>query len=125
MKDLDIAFDEPGDGLLRVRVRGLRDLDQTIGYWEAILARVADRRPRGLLVVDELTGEDLSASEWKLLVEKMAGRGLEGIRIAHAKAFDFDQIHYCETYANEAGLASRTFRSEEEALAWLREPAAG
>ena len=66
-----------------------------------------------------------SASEWKLLVEKMAGRGLEGIRIAHAKAFDLDQINHCEAYANEAGLTSRTFRSEEEALAWLRDPAAG
>ena len=125
MMGSDIDFGEPGDGVLRVRVRGLRDLDHTIDYWEAILAEVTRKRPRGLLVVDELVGEELSASEWKLLVEKMAGRGLEGIPIAHAKPFALDQINYCETYANEAGLTARTFREEDEALAWLQAPAAG
>lgn len=124
MKGFDIEFGEPGDGLLRARVRGLRDFGHTIDYWEAILARVGGKRPRGLLVVDELVGEDLSASEWKLLVEKMTGRGLEGIPIAHAKPFALDQINYCETYANEAGLTARTFRDEDDALAWLRAPAA-
>src|SRR5690606_20133625 len=47
MMGSDIDFGEPGDGVLRVRVRGLRDLDHTIDYWEAILAEVARKRPRG------------------------------------------------------------------------------
>jgi hypothetical protein len=73
-----------------------------------------------LLVVVELVGEELAASEWKALVDGVAGRGLEGVQIAHAKPFALDQIDYCERYANEAGLQARTFRSVDEALAWLR-----
>ena len=79
--------------------------------------------PSGLLVLDELVGEELAASEWKCLVERMAGRGLEGVRIAHVKPFSFDQISYCERYARESGLDARTFRRESEAHDWLRAPA--
>ena len=120
-----VRFRPMPHGVLRAQVMGVRSLASTIAYWEAILARVLQDQPRALLVVDELVGEELSASEWKTLVEEMVGRGLEGVRIAHVKPFAFDQINYCERYANAAGLESRTFRREPEASAWLRADAAG
>ena len=115
-----IAFDEMEGGRLRAQVTGVRSVDATIGYWEAILARIAEARPAGLMVMDELVGEELSASEWKQLVTQMVGRGLEGIPLAHVKPFTFDQINYCEKYANDAGLEARAFRREADAVAWLR-----
>jgi hypothetical protein len=118
-----VTFDDLGDGLLRARVTGVRSLETTVGYWEAILQRVSATGPTRLLVSDELSGEELSASEWKRLVEEMKGRGLEGVRIAHVKPFAFDQISYCERYAREAGLEARAFRRESEARTWLDAPA--
>ena len=118
-----IAFDEMEGGRLRAQVTGVRSVDATIGYWEAILAEIAKARPTALIVLDELVGEELAASEWKQLVQAMVGRGLEGLPIAHVKPFSFDQISYCERYAKEAGLNTRAFRREQEAVAWLRSPA--
>ena len=108
------------DGTLRARVAGIRDVASTVAYWESILEACASERPRGLLVLDQLQGEELSASEWKQLVMHVAGRGLEGVPIAHVKPFSFDQISYCERYANEFGLVARAFRREDDAEAWLR-----
>lgn len=116
-----IEFDELDGGVLHARVRGVRGLGTTIRYWESMLSRIAERPPAGLLVMDELVGEELAASEWKSLVATMTGRGLEGVPIAHVKPFALDQIDYCETYARESGLDARAFRDEGEALAWLRE----
>ena len=115
-----VEFTELEGGILCTRVRGLRDLETTYDYWAAIVDRVARKRPEGLLVVDELLGEEMSASEWKHLVEKVAGRGLEGLPIAHVKPFALDQINYCEMYARESGLDARAFRDEGDALRWLQ-----
>lgn len=107
------------DGL-RAEVRGLRTLEATIAYWESILEHVNARRPRWLLVVDALRGHELAAREWKELVEAMAGRGLEGVRIAHVKPSGLDHLEYCEIYAREAGLDARAFSDEGVAQRWLR-----
>lgn len=115
-----IEFQRVDDGVLRARVAGIRTVESTIGYWESILREVASGKPRGLLVLDQLVGEELAASEWKQLVLHVLGRGLEGVPIAHVKPFSFDQISYCERYANEYGLVARAFRRESEAEAWLQ-----
>jgi hypothetical protein len=36
-----IDFNQLDGGVLEARVRGVRDLDTTVAYWEAILDRVA------------------------------------------------------------------------------------
>jgi len=113
-----INFSQDGD-VLRARVIGVRTLASTIGYWEAIAVELAQRKPTGLLLVDELKGEELSASEWKALVAGVRDRGLDGVRIAHVKPFSLDQIDYCEQAATAAGLAARVFREEGEAQRWL------
>jgi hypothetical protein len=105
---------------LRVTVRGVRSLAATIAYWEAIVARIAEDPPKWLLVIDELRGQELSASEWEQLVDRMLGRGLETVRIAHVKVFGLDHVEYCELYANAAGLETRAFAHEPEAERWLR-----
>lgn len=117
---ISTTFERRQAGLLVTRVAGIRSLTATIAYWEAILAEIAKEAPRSLLVLDELVGEELAASEWKQLVLHVLGRGLEGVPIAHVKSFSFDQISYCERYANEYGLVARAFRHETEAEAWLR-----
>ena len=117
--DYSLKLIRAGAGL-RAEVRGLRTLDTTIAYWEVILDHVNHRRPRWLLVLDELRGHELKASEWKELVEAMAGRGLEGVRIAHVKPFGLDHIEYCEIYAREAGLDARAFADEGVAERWVR-----
>lgn len=99
------------DGL-RAEVQGLRTLQATIAYWETILEHVNARRPRWLLVLDELRGHELAAREWKELVDAMADRGLEGVRIADVKPFGLDHLEYCEIYAREAGLDARAFSDE-------------
>lgn len=123
--DLDreflIAF-STYDDVLRARVIGVRSLESTVGYWEAIAKELALCRSGGLLLVDELQGEELSASEWKTLVANMLGRGLDGVRIAHVKPFALDQIDYCERSATAAGLVARVFREEAQARRWLAGP---
>lgn len=117
--DYSLKLIRTGGGL-RAEVRGQRTLETTIAYWEVILDHVVHRRPRWVLVLDELRGNELKAAEWKELVEAMAGRGLEGVRIAHVKPFGLDHIEYCEIYAREAGLDARAFADEGVAERWLR-----
>jgi hypothetical protein len=107
-------------GSLHVRVRGASSLANTVAYWQAILDEIASRRPRYLLLVDELEGDPLLAGEWKQLVGTMAGRGLEGVRIAHVKPEGLDRIEHCEIFAREAGLVARVFVDEHDASVWLR-----
>jgi len=118
--DYSLKLTRVGADGLRAEVRGARTLETTIAYWEAILDHVKQRRPRWLLVLDELRGHELRAAEWKELVEAMAGRGLEGVRIAHVKPFGLDHIEYCEIYAREAGLDARAFADEGVAERWAR-----
>jgi hypothetical protein len=115
-----IEFGRFGADGVRVHVTGRRSLDATVAYWEAIVQRIALDRPRCLLVIDDMRGEELSPAQWNELVQKMLGRGLEGIRIAHVKQFGMDHIEYCELYANLAGLRARAFDNEPEARRWLR-----
>lgn len=118
--DYSIKLTRIGSDGLRADVRGSRTLATTIAYWEAIVDHVTQQRPGWLLVHDELRGNELSAAEWKKLVEAMSGRGLEGVRIAHVKPFGLDHIEYCEIYAREAGLDARAFADEGVAERWLR-----
>ena len=116
---IDIEFSASGD-VLRARVHGAGTYSNTLEYWQRVAAAVRERQPRGLLLVDETTGEPLAADEWKALVEAMLGKGLERVRIAHVKPFGLQRIEYCELYAREAGLDARVFTNETEATFWLR-----
>jgi len=105
---------------LRVHVIGESTLDNTIAYWQAILAEL-EKEPAGqLLLVDELLGEPLTESEWLSLVRNMADRGLERTRIAHVKPQGLHRIEYCEIFAREAGLEARVFDDEHAGEIWLR-----
>ena len=121
--DKEFLMDFTQDGrVLRARVIGIRTLDSTVGYWQVIVEELERRQSSGLLLVDQLEGEELSASEWRTLVAKMHGRGLNNVRIAHVKSFSLDQIDYCERYAKAAGLVARVFRHEARARRWLAQP---
>ena len=117
--DYSIQFTRIGDGL-RAHVVGQRTLEATIAYWEKIVGEVGKQPPRWLLVVDELRGNELSASEWRDLVNSMVDKGLEEVRIAHVKPFGLDHIEYCEIYAREAGFEARAFSDERVGERWLR-----
>jgi hypothetical protein len=116
---ISITFTPNGD-ILRAGVRGPGTYANTLLYWRSIAVALRERKPRGLLLVDETTGEPLSAEAWKALVESMNGEGLERVRIAHVKPFGLQRIEYCQLYAREAGLDARVFTDENEASLWLR-----
>jgi hypothetical protein len=115
-----IAFQPNGADGLRAHVEGTASLETTIAYWRAILAQLAERRSKSLLLIDELRGEPLDARDWQRLVQAMTGKGLEQVRIAHVKPHGLERIEYCEIYANEAGLHARVFDDERAASLWLR-----
>ena len=118
--EYNIAFQPLGADGLRAHVEGTASLDATVAYWRAILAQIAQRQSKHLLLIDELRGEPLDARDWQRLVQAMSGKGLEEVRIAHVKPHGLERIEYCEIYANEAGLHARVFDDERAASLWLR-----
>ena len=105
---------------LRVHVIGESTLDNTIAYWQAILAEVENEPSAQLLLIDELLGEPLTESEWLSLVRSMSNHGLEQMRIAHVKPHGLQRIEYCEIFAREVGFDARVFDDEHAAEIWLR-----
>ena len=97
-----IHFERNRDGVLRALVAGVRSLPATIGYWEAILGEIAKGRPTALMVMDELVGEELAASEWKQLVEAMAGHDAP----EHTKLWAMVETPYAMLHAEEIAAAS-------------------
>src|SRR5690606_13197639 len=103
-----ISFDERY-GELRAQVKGESSVENTLAYWSEIADKVAQRRPRSLLLIDELAGAPLTSDEWMALVKAMEGKGFEALRIAHVKPNGLDRIEFCEIFAKEAGLDARVF----------------
>jgi len=118
-ESFEISFSTHPAGL-RAWVRGEGTLDNTLAYWQAIVAEVAERRSRALLLIDELRGDPLSEAQWRQLVEMIRGGVLDQVRIAHVKPLGLQMIEYCELFAIEAGMKARVFSNEAEAALWLR-----
>ena len=116
--ELQVRF-EPDPAGLRVCVSGANTLPNTRDYWTRVLQEVR-RRPRPVLLVDELHGPPLSPDQWGELVEAMRGSALQGVRIAHVKKRGLDALEFCELHAKDAGFDARVFTSEDEASRWLR-----
>ena len=116
---ISVAFTAEGS-VLRAFARGGGDYANTLDCWRRIATAIRERNPRGLLLVDETSGEPLSGEEWQALVRAMSGEGLERVRIAHVKPFGLQRIEYCELHAREAGIDARVFTNEKEASVWLR-----
>jgi len=108
------------EGGLRATVTGERSLENTVAYWQAIVAEISAKRPTWLFLCDQLKGPEMSVEEWHRLVDRMKGRGLEGLRIAHVKPGGMDHIEYCEIFAREAGIEARAFQDGRAADRWLR-----
>jgi hypothetical protein len=106
--------------LLRVHVTGASTLDNTLAYWQAIVAEVARAPTDAILVVDQLAGVPLTQGEWLSLVRHMAGHGLERVRIAHVRPAGLQEMEYCEIFARDAGFHARVFDDERAAELWLR-----
>ena len=105
---------------LRVEVRGVANYENTLAYWQAMSAELLAHPVPGLLLIDKTSGKPLLAEEWKALVEAMAGKGLEQVRLAHVKPSGLQRIEFCQLYAIEAGIDARVFTDEGEADLWLR-----
>jgi len=105
---------------LRALVQGSGDYANTLDCWRRIATVLRERKPRGLLLVDETSGEPMTGDEWQALVGAMSGEGLESVRIAHVKPLGLQRIEYCELHAREAGIDARVFTNEKEASVWLR-----
>jgi hypothetical protein len=118
--EVSSEFSRFGSRGLKVRVTGTRSVEGTIAYWTRIVEHVARDQPKCLLVLDELTGTELTPAQWHDLVEAMEGKGLEQVRIAHVKLYGLDHVDYCELYANIAGFDARAFNNQGDAERWLR-----
>ena len=105
---------------LRVEVHGANSFDNTLAYWQAIVAEVRRSKPASLLLVDELEGPSLDAAQWLVLVSSMRGLGLEPVRIAHVRPAGLEQLEHCEIFAVELGFQARVFVDERAAELWLR-----
>ena len=105
---------------LKARVQGEGSLENTLAYWQAIVAELATRPATALLLIDEMHGDPLPEHDWQQLVEAMKGTGLDQLRIAHVKPLGLQSIEYCELFALEAGMHARVFPDEDEAVMWLR-----
>lgn len=115
----DIVFSAHPVGL-KAQVGGEGSLQNTVAYWQAIVAELAARPAPALLLIDEMHGDPLPERDWQQLVEAMKGKGLDQLRIAHVKPNGLQSVEYCELFALEAGLRARVFSDEEEAVMWLR-----
>ena len=108
---------------LRVRVTGVNgSLETTMACWLAIAEEVRVRRPRQLLIKDEMSGEPPPPAEIEQFIRAMAGQGFEGVRVAYVEA-DGDQVPQVEMgeiYAREQGFDARVFGNEHDAELWLR-----
>lgn len=117
--EFSVAFAAHPAGL-RVEVHGENSFDNTVAYWQAIVAEVRHRKPAGLLLVDELQGPSLDAAQWLVLVSSMRGLGLEPVRIAHVRPAGLQQLEHCEIFAVELGFQAHVFVDERAAELWLR-----
>lgn len=118
----ELAFEQRPNYLF-VRVSGVNGrLDTTIAYWTAIAAEVRRRKPRCLMVHDEMLGETPPPEELQRLIQAMAGLGFEGVRVAYveAHASQLPEVQHGEIFAREAGFQGRVFGNEDEAALWLR-----
>ena len=106
-------------GTLRVHVQGAASVEATRAYWRAIVEESARDQPRYLLLVDELVGEPLGATDWCAVVDMLSGTGLEGVRIAHVKPYGLDAVEHCEIAARQHGFEARVFVDERAARLWL------
>ena len=105
---------------LKARVQGKGSLENTLAYWQAIVAELQARPAPALLLIDETHGDPLPEHDWQQLVEAMKGKGLDQLRIAHVKPLGLQSVEYCELFALEAGIHARVFSDEAEAVMWLR-----
>lgn len=105
---------------LKARVQGKGSLENTLAYWQAIVAELQARPAPALLLIDETHGDPLPEHDWKKLVEAMKGTVLDRLRIAHVKPLGLQSVEYCELFALEAGMHARVFSDEAEAVMWLR-----
>lgn len=115
----EIVFSAHPAGL-KAWVRGAGSLENTLAYWQAIVARLTERPASALLLVDEMHGDPLPEQDWQQLVETIKGTCLDRLRIAHVKPLGLQSVEYCELFALEAGLRARVFSNEDEAINWLR-----
>ena len=107
---------------LRAEVGGEGTLENTIASWHLIVDHVRRHQARVVLLGHHMTGPGLWPVQWRALVAAMDGRGLEHVRIAHAKPNGLQEVEYCEIYALEAGIDARVFEDERLADLWLRHP---
>ena len=117
--EFTVAFAAHPAGL-RVEVHGANSFDNTLAYWQVIVAEVRRSKPAGLLLVDHLLGPALDAAQWLVLVSSMRGLGLEQVRIAHVRPAGLQQLEHCEIFAVELGFQAHVFIDERAAELWLR-----
>jgi hypothetical protein len=118
----EVAFSWRGDILRAHATSGARSLDTSVGLWLAIAEEARRVAPDRMLVVGEMRGEPMATDALQAFFARIAGHGLEQVRIAYveALALDFPPIEEGEILGRESGFNVRVFTNEANALMWLR-----
>ncbi len=106
-------------GELQVHVTGPNTRENTFGYWRAIVEALDAQPARFLLLIDEMEGPPLQASDWKALVAEF-GPHLGRLRVAHVKPHGLDTVEHCMLSAIDSGLEAQVFADVHAAGLWLR-----
>lgn len=120
---VEVACDRSLPGVLRVHVRGHGgDPDAAFLRWRRFLAMAREAGLRRLLVVRDLEGPLIGDGDLATLVERLAGEGLEGIRVALVQTRHDRQRtdELGSLLAMSHGAAVRVFPDEATAALWLR-----
>jgi hypothetical protein len=121
-KDFRILFEDRPHYLI-ANVRGREDsLEVSVAYWQQVLAECRRRRADRVLVVDEIDGEPMGPAFLAQLVARMAGSGLESIRVAFVELVSahVPLMEHGQILAMEQGFQARVFSRMDDADRWLR-----
>ena len=117
-----VAFSRRGRILRAHATSDARGLETSVGLWLAIAEEARRLNLETMLVVGEMRGEPMSTADLQAFFPRIAGHGLERIRIAYveARSLKFPPIEKGEILGRESGFNVRVFTHEANALMWLR-----
>lgn len=121
-KGFKVVFSRHGRMLRAHATSDARGLETSVGLWLAIAEEARRLKPDTMLVVGEMRGEPMSTADLQAFFPRIAGHGLEQIRVAYveARSLKFPPIEKGEILGLENGFNVRVFTNEANALIWLR-----
>lgn len=110
-------------GELQVVIRGDgRHADNVLACWRDIAIQAQRRDAVRLLAISHVAGDPMPVDQVQAFLGRMAGLGLEGVRVAYVdmQGFKTSLMESAEIMASEQGFSVRVFDNVIAAEMWLR-----